>query len=148
MAKTIGTTTLASTGGGMAGFFIAQTVVDIFHLELSDNGLMGLGFLLVAIGSLIGGYLSPSKREELAKVMAEANVPTAQEIAQEVAVVAPTAVVPSAGEVAQAVVAAQSDVSPAVSPTINISAPDGVDPEVVGKRFASSVAVDPDVLVP
>lgn len=41
-----------------------------------------------------------------------------------------------------------ADVSPAVSPTINISAPDGVDPEVVGKRFASSVAVDPDVLVP
>ena len=34
------------------------------------------------------------------------------------------------------------------SPTINISAPEGADPEVIGKRFASSVAVDSDVLVP
>ena len=41
-----------------------------------------------------------------------------------------------------------ADVAPAVSPTINISAPDGVSPDVIGKRFASSVAVDSDVLVP
>lgn len=106
--KTIGTTTLASTGGGAVGFFVAQFIVDIFHLELTDGGQMGLGLLLVAAGSLIGGYLSPSKHEELTKVFAEAYIPSASEIAtqtaQEVAKVVP------AGEPQNIVVNPQSSV--------------------------------------
>lgn len=133
-SKTIGTTTLASTGGGAVGFFVAQFIVDLFHLSLSDDGQMGLGLLLVAAGSLVGGYLSPSKREELAKVFAEANVPTASEIAVEVASVAPTAIVPSASEVAEAVVSAQVSAQDSAQGNGSVVADDGspvVDDSVI-----------------
>ncbi len=120
--KTIGTTTLASTGGGAVGFFVAQFIVDIFHLQLTDGGQMGLGLLLVAVGSLIGGYLSPSKHEELTRVFAEANIPSASEIATQ-----------TAQEVAKVV--------PAHEPqNIVITPQSGVDAEKVASKIGESVS--------
>lgn len=76
--RKIGTTTVLSTAGAIGGIQVAQLVVEIFHWELSNDALMGLATLLVAGATLLGGFLSPSKANEVNAVVDKVtqNVPT------------------------------------------------------------------------
>lgn len=112
--KTIGTTTLSTVGGSGVGYFVAQFIIDVFHLQLSDGGQMGLGLLLIAAGGLLMGFLSPSKKAEVEEVIERVKPDEnaiAEAVAQNVSVD-----VPSAAEVARHVVAGlQTEATPAVS---------------------------------
>jgi hypothetical protein len=98
--KTIGTTTLAATGGAsVIGIALATLVVKVIPADIGTDGFAALAVVLSALCGLGAGYLAPSKAEALKDYLA----PSADEVAQRVAEVAPTAVVPSADEVAEAV---------------------------------------------
>lgn len=98
--KTIGTTTLAATGGAsIIGIALATLIVKLIPADIGTDGFAALAVVLSALCGLGAGYLSPSKAEVLAPYLA----PSADEVAAKVAEVAPTATVPAADEVAGAV---------------------------------------------
>ena len=98
--KTIGTTTLAATGGAsVIGIALATLIVKLVPADIGTDGFAALAVVLSALCGLGAGYLSPSKAEALAPYLDQAG----EAIAAKVAVKAPTAVVPSADEVAEAV---------------------------------------------
>ncbi|WP_178945889.1 hypothetical protein [Kocuria sp. TGY1127_2] len=98
--KTIGTTTLAATGGAsIIGIALATLIVKLIPADIGTDGFAALAVVLSALCGLGAGYLSPSKAEALAPYLA----PSADEVAAKVAEVAPTVTVPSADEVAEAV---------------------------------------------
>lgn len=100
--KTVGTVTLAATGGAsIIGIALATLVVKVIPADIGTDGFAALAVVLSALCGLGAGYLAPSKADALAPYLA----PSADEIAEKVAVKAPTAVVPSADEVADAVAA-------------------------------------------
>lgn len=81
--KTIGATTVSATGGGQAGIVIALLIVELFGLHLSDTAILGLALLLSLAGSLIGGWLSPSKAALVRQALEEAT-PSAADFAAQV----------------------------------------------------------------
>lgn len=98
--KTIGTTTLAATGGAsIIGIALATLIVKLIPADIGTDGFAALAVVLSALCGLGAGYLSPPKVQALAPYLA----PSADEVAAKVAEVAPTATVPSADEVAEAV---------------------------------------------
>lgn len=98
--KTVGTTTLAATGGAsVIGIALATLIVKLVQADIGTDGFAALAVVLSALCGLGAGYLSPSKAEALAPYLDQAG----EAIADKVAVKAPTAVVPSADEVAKAV---------------------------------------------
>lgn len=76
--RKVGSTTVIAAAGSVAGTQVAQLVSEVFHWNLSNEALLGLATLLGFAGTIIGGYLAPSKGHEVTKVVDKAtqNIPT------------------------------------------------------------------------
>lgn len=64
MNKTVGpVTTGAAAGGGVGGAFaiVLVWVLAQFGIDMPIEVAMGVGLLVTTLGTLVGGYLVPSK---------------------------------------------------------------------------------------
>lgn len=84
--KTIGTTTLAATGGAsVIGIALATLIVKLVPGDLGTDGFAALAVVLSAVCGLAGGFLSPSKAAEIAPYLRSASEDIAAEVADALA---------------------------------------------------------------
>lgn len=72
--RVVGQTTALSTIGGTVGLAIVTVATEVLGLSLSPEAHWAVLVLVTAGMSVLGGYLAPSKRDEMAQVLRESGL--------------------------------------------------------------------------